>query len=248
MENGVSSSSTADKSQKPPPTPSFRSPVPSAGLDEGLSAGPAGPGEPLKQECDSLGPPLASSTTAKPSPSSSGPGALPWPGPPGRAGRPPQAALPPVVILSKAAYSLLGARRGGKLPAAAALLPHPDVAWASPLRPPPPAHAGPEEQSLYYRRWTAARPHHADHGNPPDPASGARACHPRRLLLSGPPQVEAGVRDGGLGWGSGGRAPGQGALGLRGRGVRVGPGGRGSGVAEVGGRARGQGFWAWGRR
>uniref|UniRef100_A0A4W2HRH6 GREB1 like retinoic acid receptor coactivator n=1 Tax=Bos indicus x Bos taurus TaxID=30522 RepID=A0A4W2HRH6_BOBOX len=189
MENGVSSSSTADKSQKPPPTPSFRSPVPSAGLDEGLSAGPAGPGEPLKQECDSLGPPLASSTTAKPSPSSSGPGALPWPGPPGRAGRPPQAALPPVVILSKAAYSLLGARRGGKLPAAAALLPHPDVAWASPLRPPPPAHAGPEEQSLYYRRWTAARPHHADHGNPPDPASGARACHPRRLLLSGPPQV-----------------------------------------------------------
>uniref|UniRef100_A0A8C6DHJ0 GREB1 like retinoic acid receptor coactivator n=1 Tax=Moschus moschiferus TaxID=68415 RepID=A0A8C6DHJ0_MOSMO len=189
MENGVSSSSTADKSQKPPPTPSFRSPAPSAGLDEGLSAGPAGPGEPLKQECDSLGPPLASSTTAKPSPSSSGPGALPWPGPPGRAGRPPQAALPPVVILSKAAYSLLGARRGGKLPAAAALLPHPDVAWASPLRPPPPAHAGPEEQSLYYRRWTAARPHHADHGNPPDPASGARACHPRRLLLSGPPQV-----------------------------------------------------------
>ncbi|KAB0360996.1 hypothetical protein FD754_005152 [Muntiacus muntjak] len=189
MENGVSSSSTADKSQKPPPTPSFRSPAPSAGLDEGLSAGPAGPGEPLKQECDSLGPPLASSTTAKPSPSSSGPGALPWPGPPGRGGRPPQAALPPVVILSKAAYSLLGARRGGKLPAAAALLPHPDVAWASPLRPPPPAHAGPEEQSLYYRRWTAARPHHADHGNPPDPASGARACHPRRLLLSGPPQV-----------------------------------------------------------
>uniref|UniRef100_A0AC11B3K5 GREB1 like retinoic acid receptor coactivator n=1 Tax=Ovis aries TaxID=9940 RepID=A0AC11B3K5_SHEEP len=189
MENGVSSSSTAAKSQKPPPTPSFRSPVPSAGLDEGLSAGPAGPGELLKQECDSLGPPLASSTTAKPSPSSSGPGALPWPGPPGRAGRPPQAALPPVVILSKAAYSLLGARRGGKLPAAAALLPHPDVAWASPLRPPPPAHAGPEEQSLYYRRWTATRPHHADHGNPPDPASGARACHPRRLLLSGPPQV-----------------------------------------------------------
>ncbi|KAB0378861.1 hypothetical protein FD755_010439 [Muntiacus reevesi] len=189
MENGVSSSSTADKSQKPPPTPSFRNPAPSAGLDEGLSAGPAGPGEPLKQECDSLGPPLASSTTAKPSPSSSGPGALPWPGPPGRGGRPPQAALPPVVILSKAAYSLLGARRGGKLPAAAALLPHPDVAWASPLRPPPPAHAGPEEQSLYYRRWTAARPHHADHGNPPDPASGARACHPRRLLLSGPPQV-----------------------------------------------------------
>lgn len=232
MENGVSSSSTAAKSQKPPPTPSFRSPVPSAGLDEGLSAGPAGPGELLKQECDSLGPPLASSTTAKPSPSSSGPGALPWPGPPGRAGRPPQAALPPVVILSKAAYSLLGARRGGKLPAAAALLPHPDVAWASPLRPPPPAHAGPEEQSLYYRRWTATRPHHADHGNPPDPASGARACHPRRLLLSGPPQVGAGrAAVGDWGWGSRGRARGQGS---------------GIGGSGVGRGARGSGLGGWG--
>ncbi|XP_057382300.1 GREB1-like protein isoform X6 [Balaenoptera acutorostrata] len=189
MENGVSSSSTADKSQKQPLTPSFRSPANSVGLDEGVSAGLAGAGETLKQECDSLGPQMASSTTSKPSSSSSGPGAPRWPGQPGPGCRGAHAALPPVVILSKAAYRLLGSRRGGKLPASAALLPHPDVAWASPLRPLLPGHASAEEQSLYYRRWTAARPHHADHGNQPDPASGARPCHPRRLLLSGPPQV-----------------------------------------------------------
>ncbi|XP_057555854.1 GREB1-like protein isoform X3 [Hippopotamus amphibius kiboko] len=189
MENGVSSSSTADKSQKPPLTPSFRSPANSVGLDEGVSAGLAGAGEALKQECDSLGPQMASSTTSKPSSSSSGPGAPRWPGRPGPGCRGAHAALPPVVILSKAAYSLLGSRRGGRLPASAALLPHPDVAWASPLRPLLPAQASAEEQSLYYRRWTAARPHHADHGNQPDPASGARPCHPRRLLLTGPPQV-----------------------------------------------------------
>uniref|UniRef100_A0A8C0DEH1 GREB1 like retinoic acid receptor coactivator n=1 Tax=Balaenoptera musculus TaxID=9771 RepID=A0A8C0DEH1_BALMU len=189
MENGVSSSSTADKSQKQPLTPSFRSPANSVGLDEGVSAGLAGAGETLKQECDSLGPQMASSTTSKPSSSSSGPGAPRWPGQPGPGCRGAHAALPPVVILSKAAYSLLGSRRGGKLPASAALLPHPDVAWASPLRPLLPGHASAEEQSLYYRRWTAARPHHADHGNQPDPASGARPCHPRRLLLTGPPQV-----------------------------------------------------------
>ncbi|TKC41278.1 hypothetical protein EI555_021042, partial [Monodon monoceros] len=190
MENGVSSSSTADKSQKQPLTPSFRSPANSVGLDEGVSAGLAGAGETLKQECDSLGPQMASSsTTSKPSSFSSGPGAPRWPGQPGPGFRGAHAALPPVVILSKAAYSLLGSRRGGKLPASAALLPHPDVAWASPLRPLLPGHASAEEQSLYYRRWTAARPHHADHGNQADPASGARPCHPRRLLLTGPPQV-----------------------------------------------------------
>uniref|UniRef100_A0A8D0XAZ5 GREB1 like retinoic acid receptor coactivator n=1 Tax=Sus scrofa TaxID=9823 RepID=A0A8D0XAZ5_PIG len=178
MENGVSSSSTADKSQKQPPTPSFQSPGNSAGLDEGVSAGIA---EPLKQECDSLGPPMASSTTSKPSSSSSGPRTLRWPGPP--------AALPPIVILSKAAYSLLGSPRAGRLPASAALLPHADVAWVSSLRPLPPRQAGGEEQSRYYRQWTSARPHHADYSNQPDPGSGTRACHPRRLLLSGPPQV-----------------------------------------------------------
>lgn len=188
MENGVSSSSAADKSQKQSVSLSFQSPANSVGLDEGVSAGIAGAGEPLKQECDSLGPQMASSTTSKPSSSSLGPRALPWPAPPAPGCRELHAALPPVVILSKAAYSLLGNQRGGKLPASASLLPHADVAWASSLRPLLHKDMSSEELSLYYRQWTTARQHHADHSHQPGPSS-ARACHPRRLLLTGPPQV-----------------------------------------------------------
>lgn len=181
----MSSSSTADKSQKLSLTPGFQSPADSVGLDDGVCAG-----EPLKQECDSLGPQLASSSTSKPpSSSSSGARALPWPGQAPRGCRGLHAALPPVVILSKAAYSLLGAPRGGKPPASSSLLPHADVAWVSALRPLLHKDMSSEEQSLYYRQWTSARQHHADFGNQPDPASGARTCHPRRLLLTGPPQV-----------------------------------------------------------
>uniref|UniRef100_A0A673UJ81 GREB1 like retinoic acid receptor coactivator n=1 Tax=Suricata suricatta TaxID=37032 RepID=A0A673UJ81_SURSU len=190
MENGVSSSSTADKSQKLSLTPSFQSPANSVGLDEGVSAGTGGAGETLKHECDSLGPQMASSTTSKPSSSSSsGPQALSWPGQPPQGCRGLHAALPPIVILSKAAYSLLGSQRGGKPPASSSLLPHADVAWVSSLRPLLHKDMSSEEQSLYYRQWTSARQHHADFSNQPDPASGARACHPRRLLLTGPPQV-----------------------------------------------------------
>nr|XP_035935132.1 GREB1-like protein isoform X1 [Halichoerus grypus]XP_035935133.1 GREB1-like protein isoform X1 [Halichoerus grypus]XP_035935134.1 GREB1-like protein isoform X1 [Halichoerus grypus]XP_035935135.1 GREB1-like protein isoform X1 [Halichoerus grypus] len=193
MENGVSSSSTADKSQKLSLTPSFQSPANSVGLDEGVSTGTAGAGETLKQECDSLGPQMASSTTSKPSSSSSslfsGPRALPWPGQPPQGCRGLHAALPPIVILSKAAYSLLGSQRGGKPPASSSLLPHADVAWVSSLRPLLHKDMSSEEQSLYYRQWTSARQHHADFSNQPDHASGARTCHPRRLLLTGPPQV-----------------------------------------------------------
>ncbi|KAM6219967.1 GREB1-like protein isoform 3-T3 [Rhynchocyon petersi] len=185
MENGVSSSSTADKSQKQPMTPSFQSPATSVGLDEGVSLAA---GETLKQECDSLGPHMASSTTSKPSSSSSGPQTS-WSGQTVRRSRGQPTALPPIVILSKAAYSLLGPQKGGKLPASSTLLPHADMAWVSPLRPPLHKDMSSEEQSLYYRQWTLARQHHADFSNQPDLASGTRSFHPRRLLLTGPPQV-----------------------------------------------------------
>ena len=200
MENGVSSSSAADRSQKLSLTPSFQSPANSMGLDEGVSAGTGGAGETLKQECDSLGPQMASSTTSKPSSSSSssssGPRAVSWPGQLPQGCRGLHAALPPIVILSKAAYSLLGSQRGGKPPASSSLLPHADVAWVSSLRPLLHKDMSSEEQSLYYRQWTSARQHHADFSNQPDPASGARACHPRRLLLTGPPQVGPGWQEG----------------------------------------------------
>uniref|UniRef100_A0A2K6TMW6 GREB1 like retinoic acid receptor coactivator n=1 Tax=Saimiri boliviensis boliviensis TaxID=39432 RepID=A0A2K6TMW6_SAIBB len=191
MENGVSSSSTADKSKKQSLTPSFQSPATSLGMDEGVSASTPGTGarETLKQECDSLGPQMASSTISKPSSSSSGPRTLPWPGQPIRGYQGPHTALPPVVILSKAAYSLLGSQKSGKLPSSSSLLPHADVAWVSSLRPFLNRDMSSEEQSLYYRQWTSARQHHADYSNQPDPASGTRTFHPRRLLLTGPPKV-----------------------------------------------------------
>ncbi|XP_037661427.1 GREB1-like protein isoform X6 [Choloepus didactylus] len=189
MENGVSSSSTADKSQKQSLIPSFHSPANSVGLDEGILAGTPAAGETLKQECDSLDPLMASSTTSKPSSSSSGPRTLVWPGPPVRGCRGQLVALPPVVILSKAAYSLLGSQKSGKLPPASSLLPHADVAWVSSLRPLLHRDMSSEEQSLFYRQWTTARQHHADYSNQPDPAAGVRSVHPRRLLLTGPPQV-----------------------------------------------------------
>ncbi|XP_052597473.1 GREB1-like protein isoform X2 [Peromyscus californicus insignis] len=190
MENGVSSSSTADRSQQQPLTPTFQSPTPSVRLDEGVSASTAVTGENLKRECDSVGLPMASSTTSKPSSSSSSSAqALAWAGQPPRGCRGLHTALPPVVILSKAAYSLLGSQKGGRLPASSSLLPHADVAWVSSLRPGLHKDMSSEEQSLYYRQWTSARQHHADYSNQPDPASGARTLHPRRLLLTGPPQV-----------------------------------------------------------
>lgn len=179
MENGVSSSSTAGKPQQQPLTPTT-----SVQLDEGVSASTSVASEILKQECDSLGPPMASSS--KPSLSSSSSAqALTWSGQPQDLHR----VLPPVVILSKAAYSLLGSQKGGRLPPSSSLLPHADVAWVSSLRPSLHKDMSSEEQSLYYRQWTSARQHHADYSNQPDPISGARTLHPRRLLLTGPPQV-----------------------------------------------------------
>ncbi|XP_016017261.2 GREB1-like protein isoform X3 [Rousettus aegyptiacus] len=193
MENGVSSSSTVEKSQKQPMAASSQSPSQSMGLQEGVSVGTAGAAETLKQECDSLGPQMASSTTSKPSSSSSssssGPQDLQWSGQPVQGCRGLHATLPPIVILSKAAYSLLGSQRGSKLPPSSSLLPHADVAWVSSLRPFLRKDMSSEEQSLYYRQWTSARQHHADYSNQLDPNSGAWACHPRRLLLTGPPQV-----------------------------------------------------------
>lgn len=196
MENGVSSSSTVEKSQKQPVAASSQSPSQSMGLQEGVSVGTAGAAETLKQECDSLGPQMASSTTSKPSSSSSssssGPQDLQWSGQPVQGCRGLHATLPPIVILSKAAYSLLGSQRGSKLPPSSSLLPHADVAWVSSLRPFLRKDMSSEEQSLYYRQWTSARQHHADYSNQLDPNSGAWACHPRRLLLTGPPQVGLG--------------------------------------------------------
>ncbi|XP_039378087.1 GREB1-like protein isoform X6 [Mauremys reevesii] len=184
-ENGVSSSSAADKSQKQPASLNFQN-VAVSSVDEGTYPGFTA-GETLKQECDSLGNQMASSTTSKLS-SSSVTRTFRWPSQSVKECKTLHAALPRIVILSKAAYCLLGSQKSGHLPSSSSLLPHADVSWLSSLRPLLPKDMNGEEQSLYYRQWTTARQHHADYNNQSETA-GSRSFHPRRLLLTGPPQV-----------------------------------------------------------
>uniref|UniRef100_A0A673ZK92 GREB1 like retinoic acid receptor coactivator n=1 Tax=Salmo trutta TaxID=8032 RepID=A0A673ZK92_SALTR len=188
-ENGVSSSNVPDSSQKP-----STSSCPLGGKAGSImmdyrtvpgttSSSPCR----VKQECDSLGnaapcpsntPPscssssssLSSSSTQRPSQSTQCGGGSKSP-----------LVSPRTVILSHAAYNLLAGESGSQL-SSFSLLPHADVGWSSLLRPRFRPNLQGAEQSLFYRQWTVARQHHADHEAPPVP-------HPRRLLLSGPPQV-----------------------------------------------------------
>nr|XP_020447080.1 GREB1-like protein isoform X2 [Monopterus albus] len=186
-ENGVSSSDIADLFQKP--STSTCPPDGVVMLDMGTVT------QGFKQECDSLGGQLSSnsskasktppslysrSSSSSPSPSSS---STQRPSQSTQYSRDSQPARvsPRTVIMSRAAYSLLAGESGSQL-SSFSLLPHADVAWSSPLRPLITHHLQEVEQSMYYRQWTIARQHHADYEAPPVP-------HPRRLLLSGPPQV-----------------------------------------------------------
>ncbi|NXG77267.1 GRB1L protein, partial [Baryphthengus martii] len=184
-DNGVSSSSAADKSQKQTPSLSFKTVVHSS-VDEGTYPSFTAR-ESLKQECDSLSNQMASSTTSKLSLSSVSQ-SFRWPAHLAKDSKAPRAALPRIVILSKAAYCLLSAQKSGNLPSSSSLLPHADVSWLSSLRPLLHIDMNGEEQSLYYRQWTTARQHHADFSNQSE-TSGLGSFHPRRLLLTGPPQV-----------------------------------------------------------
>ncbi|XP_034468470.1 GREB1-like protein isoform X1 [Hippoglossus hippoglossus] len=184
-ENGVSSSDVADSFQKP-----------STCLPEGPAISDIGTmTQGFKQECDSLGsqfstnptkaskaPPslCSSSSSSSPSPSSS---STQRPSQSTQCSREPKPTRvsPRTVIMSRAAYNLLAGELGSQL-SSYSLLPHADVAWSSPLRPLITQNLQGAEQSTYYRQWTITRQHHADYEAPTVP-------HPRRLLLSGPPQV-----------------------------------------------------------
>uniref|UniRef100_A0A8P4G1B8 GREB1 like retinoic acid receptor coactivator n=1 Tax=Dicentrarchus labrax TaxID=13489 RepID=A0A8P4G1B8_DICLA len=164
-ENGVSSSDVADALQKP--STSACPPEGAVTCDMGTVT------QGFKQECDSLGSQLSSNpskTSKRPSQST-------------QCGRDPKPTRvsPRTVIMSRAAYNLLAGESGSQL-SSFSLLPHADVAWSSPLRPVITHNLQGADQSMYYRQWTIARQHHADYEAPPVP-------HPRRLLLSGPPQV-----------------------------------------------------------
>lgn len=94
---------------------------------------------------------------------------------------------PPIVFLPKLVYDMILSTDSSGLPKSASLLPSPSVMWTSSFRPLLSKMMTSTEQSLYYRQWTVPRPSHMDYGN------RAEGCvdsfHPRRLLLSGPPQV-----------------------------------------------------------
>uniref|UniRef100_A0A8C7LFI0 GREB1 like retinoic acid receptor coactivator n=1 Tax=Oncorhynchus kisutch TaxID=8019 RepID=A0A8C7LFI0_ONCKI len=182
-ENGVSSSDVPDSSQKP--STSSCPPGGRAGsimMDYRTVPGTASSSPcRVKQECDSLGnaatcpsntPPSCSSSSSTQCPSQST-GC-------GRGSKSPLVS-PRTVILSHAAYNLLAPESGSQL-SSFSLLPHADVGWSSLLRPLFKPNLQGAEQSIFYRQWTIAGQHHADHEAPPMP-------HPRRLLLSGPPQV-----------------------------------------------------------
>ncbi|XP_045065103.1 protein GREB1 [Coregonus clupeaformis] len=95
---------------------------------------------------------------------------------------------PPSVLLPRALYDIITACDGSGLPRCTSFLPHLSVAWASSFRPLLSKMMTCTEQSLYYRQWTIPRPCHMDSSN--RPAEGRTDnFHPRRLLLSGPPQV-----------------------------------------------------------
>ncbi|CAH6786825.1 protein GREB1 [Phodopus roborovskii] len=94
---------------------------------------------------------------------------------------------PPIVFLPKLVYDMLVSTDSSGLPKSASLLPSPSVMWTSSFRPLLSKTMTSTEQSLYYRQWTVPRPSHMDYGNRAE--GHVDSFHPRRLLLSGPPQI-----------------------------------------------------------
>ncbi|XP_057200841.1 protein GREB1 isoform X3 [Triplophysa rosa] len=94
---------------------------------------------------------------------------------------------PPVVLLPKAVYDLITTVDSSGLPKSTSFLPLSSVEWVSSFRPLLSKMMTCTEQSLYYRQWTVPKPDHMDSSNRAEGRSDN--FHPRRLLLSGPPQV-----------------------------------------------------------
>uniref|UniRef100_A0A3P8RZ11 Growth regulating estrogen receptor binding 1 n=1 Tax=Amphiprion percula TaxID=161767 RepID=A0A3P8RZ11_AMPPE len=94
---------------------------------------------------------------------------------------------PPSLLLPRALHDIITASDGSGLPRCTSFLPHMSVAWASSFRPLLSKMMTCTEQSLYYRQWTVPRPYHMDSSNRTEGRNDN--FHPRRLLLSGPPQV-----------------------------------------------------------
>lgn len=94
---------------------------------------------------------------------------------------------PPIVYLPKLVYDIVTSADSTGLPKSSSLLPYHSVMWASSFRPLMSQMMTYTEQSLYYRQWTVPKPIHMDYNNRNE--GRMDTFHPRRLLLSGPPQV-----------------------------------------------------------
>ncbi|XP_056420183.1 protein GREB1 isoform X3 [Hyla sarda] len=94
---------------------------------------------------------------------------------------------PPVVFLPKLVYDIITSTDSSGLSKSSSFLPHCDVSWASSFRPLLSKMMTCTEQSLYYRQWTTPKASHMDYCNINE--GRMDTFHPRRLLLSGPPQV-----------------------------------------------------------
>ncbi|XP_077167028.1 protein GREB1 isoform X8 [Paroedura picta] len=94
---------------------------------------------------------------------------------------------PPIVYLPKLVYDIVTSADSTGLPKSSSLLPYHSVMWASSFRPLMSKMMTCTEQSLYYRQWTVPKPIHMDYNNRNE--GRMDTFHPRRLLLSGPPQV-----------------------------------------------------------
>ncbi|XP_062893592.1 protein GREB1 isoform X2 [Mobula hypostoma] len=93
---------------------------------------------------------------------------------------------PPTVILPKLVYGIVTKVDNAGVAKLSSFLPHHSVQWITPCRPSLAKIMTSTEQSLYYRQWTAAKQNHMDFNKM---QSRTEIFHPRRLLLSGPPQV-----------------------------------------------------------
>uniref|UniRef100_A0A8D0G277 Growth regulating estrogen receptor binding 1 n=1 Tax=Sphenodon punctatus TaxID=8508 RepID=A0A8D0G277_SPHPU len=94
---------------------------------------------------------------------------------------------PPIVFLPKLVYDIITCADSSGLPKSSSLLPYHSVMWASSFRPLMSKMMTSTEQSLYYRQWTVPKPIHMDYNNRNE--GRMDTFHPRRLLLSGPPQI-----------------------------------------------------------
>nr|XP_028578388.1 protein GREB1 isoform X2 [Podarcis muralis] len=94
---------------------------------------------------------------------------------------------PPIVYLPKLVHDMVTSADSTGLPKSSSLLPYHSVMWASSFRPLMSKMMTCTEQSLYYRQWTVPKPIHMDYNNRNE--GRMDTFHPRRLLLSGPPQI-----------------------------------------------------------